>query len=530
MRTPDVHREIERKLEVPDGFRVPRPTALAGMAGAARAEVRPTLQLEATYFDTADLRLARQRVTLRRRTGGDDDGWHLKLPPDDVEPQDGAGAAADGTDDPVSDHARDELHLPLATPGATPQSPPDALATIVLGITRGAPLAPVATLHTTRRRVALTGADGQPLAELTDDRVRVVARGRTTSRFRELEVEAAGGRTADDLDAVVAGLIAAGATESNFMSKAVRALGPAAQGPPDIVAADEVTPQQPAGAAVRAHLARHAAAFQAEDLRLRRDLPDAVHQMRVAARRLRSGLQVFGPLVDREWGQQLGHELAWFADRLGTSRDREVLQQRLLAGLEALHHPDASLAERLVRRRLQAEAAAARRQVTGDMTTQRYLALLDALVLAANDPPLTAAAEGTCADVLPPLVTKAWRRLAREVAGLRRTSSDEEWHRARIRAKRARYAVGAVAPVFGKPARQFERQLEFVTGELGRHQDAAIAAQVAQQLAGGRGVSGRAGFVLGLLYAAQRAEAAEVRRTFLRRWPDVARPRRRRWL
>lgn len=505
MTEPRLHREIERKLDVPPRFRLP---GLGGVgSGIGRVHPRPTLRLTAVYYDTADLRLARNRITLRRRTGGGDDGWHLKLPHAD-------------------EATRDEVQLPLDTPG----EPPAALALLVLGITRGAPLAPVATLRTERRPQLLFDEAERPLAELTDDRVSVTIHGKVTSRFRELEVEAAEGRTADDLDLVIEALVTAGAAESGFASKAVRALGPRAVEPPDGAEPAKVRPHDSAGAAVQAFIARYVAALIDQDLRLRRGFPDAVHQMRVAARRLRSGLKVFAPLVDAEWAAALGDELAWIAGELGASRDREVLEARLLAGLEALGEKDAQRAAAVVRRELGYDAEHALRQVTTAMESDRYLVLLDALVGAAREPRLTAAAAATAGDALPPLMRKAWKRLARDVRALRQKGHDEEWHAARIRAKRARYAAEALVPVFGKPARQLAEQLEMVTELLGRHQDAAVAAETARTMAASKGVGGRAGYVLGLLHDAQRAEVRSVRRRLQTVWPDVAKPRWRRWL
>jgi len=504
---PETHREVERKLRVHGLFRLP--DLAAPGSGVARAEARPALRLTATYFDTSDLRLARSRITLRRREGGVDDGWHLKLP-HDKEPA-----------------TRDELRLPLDTPG----DPPAALADLVLGITRGARLEPVATLSTDRRPIALLGADGRPLGELTDDTVSVLDGEHVAARFRELEVEAAPGGSIDDLGPVVATLLAAGALEGGYASKATRALGPAAEAPPDIPAAEVVQPRDPSGAAVRALLCRYVAAFVAQDLRVRRDLPDSVHQMRVAARRLRSGLKVFAPLVEAEWADALRTELGWIAGELGGVRDREVLEARMLGHLTELgDDADAALAARVVRRVLDTQMAAAGAEAAVALGSARYLTLLDSLVGAAREPRLTEAALEPCAQALPPLVVGAWQRLARSVRRLHPDGPDDEWHRTRIAAKRARYAVESVTPVFGDPARLLAKQLERVTEELGEHQDAVIAADTARAMAAGRGVSGRAGFALGLLHAAERANVRAARRRFEATWPDVSRPRWRRWL
>ncbi|MGH3480415.1 MAG: CYTH domain-containing protein, partial [Nocardioidaceae bacterium] len=71
------HLEVERKYDAAPEARLPDLTRLPGVAGVAEPE---QYDLDAVYFDTADLALARGRITLRRRTGGHDAGWHLKLP------------------------------------------------------------------------------------------------------------------------------------------------------------------------------------------------------------------------------------------------------------------------------------------------------------------------------------------------------------------------------------------------------------------------------------------------------------------
>ncbi len=505
MAKPQVHHEIERKLEVPAGFRLP---ALSDASdGIGTVVVQPTLRLTADYYDTADLRLARNRITMRRRTGGGDDGWHLKLPHAD-------------------EATRDEVRLPLSSAG----HPPSALAHLALGVTRGADLARVATLRTERRPSLVYDEQGVALAEITDDRVSVTIVGKVVSRFRELEVEAAEGRTVDDIDEVVAALIAAGATHSGFASKLVRALGPSALEPPDVPMARDVRPHDSAGDAIRSLLARHVAAFIAHDLGVRRGLPDSVHQLRVTARRLRSALKVFDSLLDADWAADLRAELSWIAGELGAARDNEILEVRLLAGLSKIDAKGAERAARLVRLELGRDEDSAARDVSAALQSARYLALLDALVEASRAPRLTAASTTAAGEALPPLMLATWRRLERAVRALRQKSPDEAWHAARIRAKQARYTADSFVLVFGRPAKRLAKQLELVTELLGSHQDAAVAAEAATALATRQGVGGDAAYALGLLHDAQRAEARSIRREFKKIWPSVAKPRRRRWL
>lgn len=182
--------EVERKYDVEAG------TALPDLSPW---DVRPAdrFALDATYYDTADLALRRAHLTLRRRTGGHDEGWHLKLP-----------AGAD----------RQELRLPLQ------DDVPEQLVALVAEQARGVPLRPVAHLATDRTVHVLCDPHGAPAAELADDRV--VARRLVDGRelqWREWEVELLG----DDrgvLDRVEAVLLAAGARPSTTGSKAGRVL------------------------------------------------------------------------------------------------------------------------------------------------------------------------------------------------------------------------------------------------------------------------------------------------------------------
>jgi len=200
--------EIEQKFDVDTGFERPSFDGLAGVSPAA-----PVLHhLSATYFDTADGRLAASKITLRRRTGGTDEGWHLKLP-------EGSGA-------------RREVHAPL---GTAERQVPEVLAQRVAEVTGGQPLRPIATLDTERTVVTLHGDDGRVAAEVADDQVtgrRLPAGGEPgpggrsagkVLRWREIEVEVPAAdpplqRAAADV------LLAAGARPAGHGSKLARVL------------------------------------------------------------------------------------------------------------------------------------------------------------------------------------------------------------------------------------------------------------------------------------------------------------------
>lgn len=509
-----VVREVEAKFRVNSPFELP---PIAGVAqGVAAVDEARRISMTAVYYDTSDLRLAREGVTLRRRSGGSDAGWHLKLPVTDHTVADGTGA-------------RDEVQLP------DQQEVPPQLGDLVRVWVRTAALGPVATLVTERTELSLRGADGVLLAELVDDCVTVEDASHIHARFREIEIEDAGGGAGAEVIAEVGRLLRdAGAVGGEFVPKVVRALGPRATAPPEPPLPRPVEARDPAHDVIAVALRQYTRQLMAEDVRLRRDLPDAVHQLRVAGRRLRSLLRTFEPLLDPRWARALVDELAWFVGVMGRGRDLEVLRDRLLVAAEGLPseaRPDAvrsSLAEVL-----RADIEAARAQALAALDGERYLALVDRLVDAACYPRTSDAASRPAGVALPPLLRGSWAKLARRAARVRTPRRSGRFvtdhHRVRIAAKQLRYACDAAALALGEPALRLSRQAERVQEVLGRHQDAVLAAAFVTELAG-RPRMGRHGFAFGMLFAMQQAEAAAAREEFASLWPEVARPKLRRFL
>ncbi len=164
------HLETEQKYDADADFVLPRLGGLPELGGRRAADPK-RVYLSATYFDTEDLHLNQHKITLRRRVGGDDEGWHLKLP--------------------VRKDTRQELHVPLDEGAAG--SVPARLAAQVEDITAGQSLRPVAILDTERTVVTLADPAGDALVEVADDLVTAVRFGEPDSepmRWREIEVEA----------------------------------------------------------------------------------------------------------------------------------------------------------------------------------------------------------------------------------------------------------------------------------------------------------------------------------------------------
>jgi CHAD domain-containing protein len=515
--------ETEIKYETPDGAALPALAELPfGELPGVRSVSDPVeMQLSAEYYDTADLRLIRAGVTLRRRTGGTDDGWHLKLP-DKV-----------GT--------RQEIRLPAGDGTAVPGE----LAGLVRGISRGAPLLPTARLDTTRKTVDLLGDGGGSLAEVAADEVRaqaLLAGGTTTqdpaaagesaiiTRWAELEVELKDGdqRLLDSAAGLLrgCGLVPSGRSAKLERALAVR-LPPAAE------------PRQPAAGSpaadvVLGYLREQATRLLALDPMVRIDEPDAVHQMRVTARRMRATLRTFKRVLDPVGTGHLAAELRWLGQTLGEARDAEVLAGHLTASagevpVEVLIGP----VQARIQRHFAAVRARARAAVLTALDGQRYFALLDEIDRLLADPPL-ADQDGTAGQVLPGEIRRAYKKVRRRLRRARGAAagqrSDLALHQARKAAKRARYAAEAASQVCGKPANRLAKRMKRLQSELGEHHDAVVARQVIRDLGIEAHLAGENAFTFGLLYERENARAEQARTRAAKAARRAKRRRYRRWL
>ncbi len=465
-----VERERELKFDVADTWALPDLDRLAPTGGAIEAS---DVGLESTYFDTDNHDLYDSGLTLRRRTGGTDEGWQLKVPDGD---------------------ARTEIRMPLNGRVA-----PRELQQLTLGARRGARLRPIAIVRTARDAHLIVDADAVPLAEVVVDHVTAESLGDTATvqTWREVEVELKQGDEAL-LHTVAKWLGKSGAKRSRSTSKLGRALG--------------VGPQRKAKArktlhdAVRGYLGEQYEVIRTGDLALRRD-ENVVHRTRVATRRYRSVLRVFAAHFEGERAAALDSELKWYAAALGEVRDLEVLQQHLLSDL-------AELPRELVlgpvhtrmTQTLETDLARARRKLTTVMRSKRYLALLDELHAWSIDTPFTTRAES--AKHLTRYVTKTrrkYRKRLRIADALDATdpAKNAAMHRARKAAKRARYTADLAVPALGKHAHKAAAQAKKakrLQTRLGARQDGLLAVRFLRRV----GIAANAnpdenGFTFGIL-------------------------------
>ena len=489
--------EVERKYAAPQRTGVP---PLQEAAGVARAERRRTVRLDAQYYDTEDLDLAAHRITLRRRTGGGDSGWHLKLP--------------------ASKHARREIAMPLS-PAA--DGVPAELLDYVRAIVRDRPLVPSVRLQTRRTRHELFNAADVLVAELADDRVSATSEldGVAPQQWREWEVELhAGGRQM--FDAVEPMLLEAGAEIDEGPSKLARALGDRR---PATVASEERPEHPDVEDLVRGYLVQETDRLKSHDYGVRVHEHDAIHQMRVAARRLRTVLSTYRSLLPEGRSDELRGELKALADALGAARDAEVMRARLADLIES---QPAELVWGPVAERVDAELT--QRYESGHeyalafLSSERYFRLLDALDALPDELVETDLSHADAAEHITDLIARDWRRLRRTVRAADSAPDEERevlLHDVRKAAKRLRYATESASDVLGKHGKQLAKAASAITEILGDHNDSMITQGVIGELAAQAEERGESTFTYGRIQGWEAARADISSEAYLDALRDV---------
>jgi CHAD domain-containing protein len=497
--------EREIKLAAPEELALPRmDDAVPGLVDGDPVRV----ELDAVYYDTFDLALVRAGVTLRHRDGELGPPWTVKLPePEDGLPLTRLEVRFDGAPDSIPTDARD----------------------LVRAYVRLRRLRPVARLHTQRTVVPLIDGDGHRTADLVDDLVAGYRGEQLTTVFREIELELAGTRHQRRLQrAAVKRLEAAGCRAETARPKVVRVLGERAVRPADVTI-PSLDADPTVLDTIRCALAVSVDRLIRHDPGVRLgDDPEAVHQLRVAARTLRSNLKTFGPVLDTKWAKALRTELGWLGSAAGGLRDLDVLEQRLRRSVLDLGSDDdagvAALFGWLSRQKEQA-----RTTTLAALRCRRYDVLLEDLVEAVRSPSLSAEAEtdAPARAFLRHASATAVKRLDRVVAGVSNPPSDADLHRVRIQAKRTRYAIEAARPVIGSPAAEHAAAIAALQDVLGDFHDSTVMVEWLREAASGRPDCGLAA---GQLLAAQRVEQRRLRHRVHDVWRIAAAPGLRHWL
>jgi triphosphatase len=437
-----------------------------------RAKRPSTTRLEATYFDTADLRLASRDLTLRVRRNGRHHVQTIKA----------------GDLRQIGLFEREEVEQPVA------RSSPDveaighgALRKAVGGAIGEGALKPIFGTEVQRTRWKL--GDGSRVAVEVDLDVGHVQAGRVRAPICEIELELKKGRPRD-LVRLARMLGRAVPLRLDVGSKAARGLA-LYRGEAQAIRKAEAVPLQRDGSLGEAVLAilkeslTHVASNQAAVL----DGSDVegVHQMRVGLRRMRATLGLFRHQFRALTRDELSRELRWLAGALATARAWDVFLEELVPPVALALGRDADLAEVEARARMLRDTAYA--EARSAIGSDRFLNLMLSARLWFVEPPwadeagIERPAREVAAEILERRHRKA-RRLAKDAERL----EEPELHALRLRLKKLRYAAEFFAALFAE--RRVKAYVKSISGPqqtLGHLNDARTLKPLLERLGEGGG-------------------------------------------
>jgi CHAD domain-containing protein len=279
-------------------------------------------------------------------------------------------------------------------------------------------------------------------------------------------------------------------------------------------AADALAADEPVRVLVGTALANGARRLEKSVGMVANDEDDAIHQVRVSCRRLRSDLKLFRKLLAGDWATELRADLATLAQACGEARDLEViaaLVRESITSEDNEEHVDTILTALTLG--LDRAAARSAEVVLGDATRE----LLTTLEAVATAPDLKPTADRPCSEVLPQLLQSATESFTREADRLEPWTPDDDWHAVRLLAKRVRYAADTSATVLGDEARATAANAAKYQELLGQHQDHCAAADALRTMADDAAAQDdpELSFTLGRLTERHRAARKPLREQFL---------------
>ena len=387
------------------------------------------------------------------------------------------------------------------------------------------PPAPLFRLHSTRRPYAIL-LDGQPVGEVVLDETAVdQPSDREPNRLRRVEVEVSPNvvdRVRPFVDDLRRACRLTPAMASKFeLGLLTLDLTPA--GLPDV--GPITVPAGPSmGELAYAVIRRAFLAFLRCEpgARLGEDI-EALHDMRVAARRMRAALALFEPALPPR-ARTLREELRWFAGRLGEVRDLDIQLSWIASWSQGATADDlASLG--LLSSALEKRRQLARKRMLRALESRRYAHLVTRLTRALRSgPPRSSRPSRTPAlAAFPGLIEQRFGRVVKAGRDLQADSPPEAFHRLRIRCKRLRYAVENARDLYGGPAAGYIEVLVRLQDLLGEHQDAFVAIsrllELLQSLA--RQLPPQVIFMMGRVSQRYEQQAVKLRKRFPKVYPPV---------
>ncbi|HZC86835.1 MAG TPA: CHAD domain-containing protein [Steroidobacteraceae bacterium] len=254
--------------------------------------------------------------------------------------------------------------------------------------------------------------------------------------------------------------------------------------------------------------------------------PEALHQLRVTARRIDATLGLFRRQLPAALVRARKPTKAILRS-LGGARDLDVELSELAHYCAHLPEEERAAAEPL-RALLERERSRARSRMVRSLDAEPTRRWLETLTQATNAEHGAGNGADPAMVVMPERVRRRFRKLRKSVRKLRPKSSMEDYHLVRRRAKQLRYATECGAVMFGKPADDMLKALRRMQDKLGAHQDACMAQNRLAAIAADppSGLPPTTLFLMGRLAEHYAQVTGETRSTLARSWRKV---RGRRW-
>lgn len=469
-----------------------------------------TKQLDDTYFDTESWRVHQAGFTARVRRKGDGAELTLKAMADAV----GAMRSRREMNEPIEGELASE---PGAAPGEC-----GGMLRLMAG---KHPLRPIFSLHTERRTFMLADGVGE-IGEIAVDETTIPVGEDVPARLARVEVEVHPDAV-ERADRFVNVLIAACTLVPAGTSKFEAALVATGQHVPTVRAdlgSTAVEETLTAGETAYAVMRKHFGVFLANEAgtRLGEDI-EALHDMRVATRRLRAAMAAFAPYISPRM-QAYRDQLGWIAALLGTVRDLDVQLERMAEWREGFSEAQGRSLQS-VEALLKARRELGRKRMLAGLDSRRYESFIARFAAALHRGPSRTFTPGRLPvlAVAPGLVEDRYRKLRKIGDGIGPKTPAQTYHALRIRAKKLRYAIEFVGPLYGKPASAFAGQLAELQDLLGLHQDADVAEGMLHQMAeqNSRRLGASTLLVMGAISERYRRHAEQLRKEFPERYRPV---------
>jgi triphosphatase len=501
-------REVEWQLACTDLDSVRRWLVDHGTINGLVLEPRATQQLFDTYLDTKDWRIHRAGFALRIRSGS------------------GRPQATLKSLHSASAEVADRLELSETLENSDTESIQQSLGPVgarVQAVSGAGALQPLFELRTSRQRFAIRREDQlQQLGEIALDETTISRpHGAPETSMQRVEVEALTD-SHEPLQSLVkslrsdCALEAASDTKYSYSLKSVGLVPPVPNTPPT-AAPTAVDASMTLAEVAVANIRRYWSAWNRHEPAARLgDDPEELHDLRVAGRRLDAILRQFRSSLPASF-LDVRATLKTVLRALGSVRDLDVALSELESFSRKLPKSERvsikPLKRHLVSERGRAHARMLR--VLDSIWVQKNLQELTTVLTAPFVPSEHSAAE-LALRVAPELVRRRYRKLRKRADRLTLDSSMDEFHQVRGQVKKLRYALEAVAVIYGKPASEMLRALCRWQEKLGVQQDAAVASVRLNALAGAppKGIPPDTLFLMGRLAQHHAGEALRARKRY----------------